>query len=133
MTSLASIIGCITLGGMGAIILAATLKRRTALQDPNDTNAVFLDQLLGLSELSGTGLWDVTIYRQNGNAYSYQLVKGSAADALATAATTFRSAKIETVEITENGPVLLAFQRIPHNPPRPNEGKKVGSAKIRRV
>lgn len=100
------------------------------LDDPNDDRTLHLDQLPGKLALAASGIFRVTIYRQSGNVHTEKIVTGSAQDALATALSTFRRAKIDAVHIGANSETELKISRLYHDHRGRNEGKKVGKAHI---
>lgn len=101
-----------------------------ALEDPNNKNVVYLDQLDQVAALSGVGTWMVTIYRQSGNVHSQKRVTGHAAVAMSAVTSTFRRAKIGEISIKSNSVDRLEIVRLFHNHRGSNEGKKVGGALI---
>ena len=90
---------------------------------------IVLTSLKAGSSLSGSGLFEITVYRQSGHAHSKYLVTG-AATAVAKAVSTFGRARIETVEIIRNTPNELHFAKVRGGSVR---GKGVGSVEIRRL
>jgi hypothetical protein len=110
----------------------AAQSAEQALDDPNDKERVYLDQLPALSLLSGVGAFHVRIFRQSGYLHA-QYDAPSASSALSQAIATFRRAKIETIRISRNAPDELHFNRLFHSHRGSAEGKKVGSVEITRV
>lgn len=102
------------------------------LDDPNDTSRVYLDQIVGLALLAGTGPFRVTIFRQSGNVHAEHLADTASA-AVAMAVSTFRRARIDGVRINRNTSDELHFNRLFYNHRGSSEGKKVGSVEITRA
>lgn len=91
--------------------------------------AITLTSLKAASSLGGSGLFEITVYRQSGYAHSRYLVTGAAA-AVAKAVSTFGRARIETVEIIRNTPNELYFAKVLGGSVR---GKGVGAVEIKRL
>ena len=68
--------------------------------------------------------------RQSGNVHAEHVVTGSAQQALASALSTFRRAKIDAVHVGQNSETELRIARLYHDHRGSNEGKKVGKAVI---
>jgi len=98
--------------------------------DPSDDRTLYLNQLPGKLALAAFGVFRVTIYRQSGNVHAEKIITGSAQDALATALSTFRRAKINAVHVGANSETELRIGRLYHDHRGRNEGKKVGNAHI---
>jgi hypothetical protein len=100
------------------------------LDDPADDRTVYLDRLRPILKLAPFGVYRITILRQSGNVHAEHLVTGSAQQALASALSTFRRAKIDAVHVGENSESELRIARLYHDHRGSNEGKKVGKAVI---
>jgi len=110
----------------------ATQSSIEALDDPNDTSRVYLDQLPHLAMLADTGVYRILILRQSGNIHAEYEAAG-ASEAIAKAVSTFRRAQIDAIRISRNSPNELHFNRLIYNHRGSAEGKKVGSVQITRV
>lgn len=102
------------------------------LDDPNDRDAIYLEQLPAVALLSGTGRFAIRVLRQSGNLHAKHEA-ASAAEAIDAAMTTFRRAKIEAVHISQNSEAVLRFARMFHSHRGSAEGKKVGAVEIVRI
>jgi len=116
--------------GMLLVSWSAMSQSHRRLDDPNDNRTLYLDQLPGKLALAAFGIFRVTIYRQSGNVHAEKIVTGSAQDALATALSTFRRAKIDAVHVGANSETELRIGRLYHDHRGRNEGKKVGKVHI---
>lgn len=123
---LALIVIMITVGAIAAS------SAEQALDDPNDTSRVYLDQVAGLVLLAGAGPFRVTVFRQSGNVHAEYLAQ-TASDAVGQAVSTFRRARIDAVRISRNTSDELHFNRLFYSHRGSSEGKKVASVEIRRV
>lgn len=115
-----------------AIGAFAASNAEQALDDPNDTSRVFLDQIVGLALLAGAGPFRVRIFRQSGNVHAEHMVETASA-AIAQAISTFRRAGIDAVRISRNTSEELHFNRLFYSRRGSSEGKKVGSVEISRA
>lgn len=114
---------------IGAI---AAANAEQALDDPNDTSRVFLDQVTELALLSGAGPFRVSIFRQSGNVHA-EHIADTAAGAVAQAISTFRRAGIDAVRISRNTSGELHFNRLFYSHRGSSEGKNVCSVEISRI
>ena len=116
---------------MVAVAIAST-EAEKALDNPDDSSRVFLDQLPSLSMLSGAGPFRISIFRQSGYLHAEYVATG-ASQALTQAMSTFRRAKIEAIRISSNGPDRLAFNRLFYNHRGSSEGKRISSVEIVKI
>lgn len=117
---------------VGLILVSwwAMSESHNRLNDPNDDRTVHLDRLRDILKLAPFGVYRVTILRQSGNVHAESVVTGSAQQALASALTTLRRAKIDAVHVGANSETELRVGRLYHDHRGSNEGKKVGKAVI---
>jgi hypothetical protein len=129
----AEVVGYVLLGGLLLVSLWVISASQAKLEEPQDTNVVYLDQLPTIAKLNGQARWFVRIYRQSGNINSESEVTGDAGAALRVAMSTFRRARIDAIGVPENGENRLRFGRLYRSHRGSSEGKKVGSAEIIRI
>ena len=103
-----------------------------ALDDPSNTEVIYLDQVQYIAQLTGHGEFHVGLIRQSGNPHSAKMAY-SAESAIKAALATFRRAQIDAVKVTVNTPSTLEFWRTFHSHRGRAEGKKVGGVRIQRV
>jgi hypothetical protein len=115
---------------LGSIWAASNSQK--ALDDPNNTERVHLEELPPLVQLGEEGPYGLVILRQSGNVHS-EYRAPTAAAAVAQAMTTFRRAKIDAISITRNTADELHFSRLFYSHRGRAEGKKVGKVVIVRL
>ena len=67
----AEIIGWILLAGLLVASFIALLNQQQKLDDPNNTEVVYLDQLIEICAMRGLGRFRLRIVRQSGNCLLY--------------------------------------------------------------
>ena len=115
------------------ITFAVSSSREKQLDDPNDDSVVYLDKLEEVSTLQENGKYLVRILRQSGNLQKDDQIFDSPNQAIKTAASTLKRAKIDYVLISKNTDVEFFFRRTYHHHSGSAEGKKVGSVEIYKV
>lgn len=104
-----------------------------ALDDPKNNSVVSLNDLHDVIDLPRDGQFIVSIYRQSGNLQQDEKIYTTSQAALRSAVSTFARAKIDVVIVDRNDDSQFAFRRAFHSHRGRAEGKKVGSAVIRKV
>ena len=127
------IIPWILMGFLVIAVFVVMVNQEQKLEDPNNTEVVYLHQLRDVYLAEGPGTFCLRIFRQSGNLQQEERVFGSIDGAIKAAVATFKRAKIEYVVITENSEDGFNFRRPFHDHRGQNEGKKVGSVEIFRV
>lgn len=119
---------------VAAILVIATAvamsNQQKKLEDPNNTEVVYLDEVIKVSKLLGLGQWRLSIYRQSGNLQKNDQYFATAPEAIKKAVSTFKRAKIDYVVIDSNTTSELKFRRPYHSHRGKAEGKKVGRVEI---
>lgn len=115
------------------VSLVVLVLQQQKLDDPNNTEVVYLDQLSGLCNLTKPGKYMLRTLRQSGNLQKDDQIYNSLESALKAGISTFKRAKIEYVVISKNTESIFGFRRPYHNHRGTKEGKKVGSIEIHRV
>ncbi len=128
-----AIIGVLLMGALVIGVFVVMLNQQQKLDDPNNTEVVYLDQLAQVCSLSEPGNFRVRIFRQSGNLQKDDQFFTSVGDAIKTATSTFKRAKIDYVVITTNEEANFSFRRPYHDHRGVKEGKKVGKVEIRRM
>ncbi|WP_404366780.1 hypothetical protein [Marinobacter sp.] len=128
-----AIIGFLLMGALVIGVFVVMLNQQQKLDDPNNTEVVYLDQLPQVCGLAEPGKFRVKIFRQSGNLQKDDQFFTSVGDAIKTATSTFKRAKIDYVVITTNEEANFSFRRPYHDHRGVKEGKKVGKAEIRRM
>jgi hypothetical protein len=122
---------------VAAILVIATAvamsNQQKKLEDPNNTEVVYLDQLPSVSKLLGVGSFRLQLFRQSGNPQQKDQYFKTGPEAVRAATSTFRRAKIDYVVISSNNTDEFCFRRPYHDHRGTKEGKKVGRAEIKRV
>lgn len=132
----AEVIGWILLAGLLVASLIAMSNQQKKLDDPNNTEVVYLDQLIEICAMRGLGNFRLRILRQSGNPQKddqYFDNADNADKAIKAAVTTFKRAKIDYVVITANEATHFNFRRPYRHHGGKAEGKKVGSVEITRM
>ena len=129
----AEVIGLVLLAGLLIASLVALLNQEQKLDDPDNTEVVYLDQLIELCAMRGMGNFRLRILRQSGNPQKEDQYFENADRAIKAAVTTFKRAKIDYVVITANEAPHFNFRRPYHHHGGKAEGKKVGSVEITRM
>ncbi|MFE8073462.1 hypothetical protein QQM79_20590 [Marinobacteraceae bacterium S3BR75-40.1] len=127
------VIGLLILGGLLVASFIAMLNQQQKLDDPNNTEVVYLDQLLDICAMRGLGNFRLRIFRQSGNLQKNDQYFDNADKAIKAAITTFKRAKIDYVVITANEAPHFNFRRPYHHHGGKAEGKKVGSVEITKM
>lgn len=113
--------------------LIASAHRQKKLEDPSNTDVIYLDQLTSVSKLLGVGSFRLSIYRQSGNPQQKDQYFKTGPEAIHAAVSTFKRAKIEYAVVLSNSESELCFRRPDHSHGGKQEGKKVGRAEIHRM
>ena len=129
----ADAIGYVLLGVFILGSFVALLIQQKKLDDPNNDEVVYLDQLLALSKLSGKGFFILRTLRQSGNLQKEDREFTDFREAIAAGISTFKRAKIEYVMISKNDGNSFVVRRPYWNHRGRSEGKKVGSFEVYRV
>lgn len=128
-----AIIGFLLMGALVIGVFVVMLNQQQKLDDPNNTEVVYLDQLPQVCGLTEPGNFRVRIFRQSGNLQKDDQFFTSVGDAIKVATSTFKRAKIDYVVITTNEEANFSFRRPYHDHRGVKEGKKVGKVEIRRM
>ncbi|MFL1452887.1 hypothetical protein ACJO5Y_00400 [Marinobacter sp. GN3S48] len=128
-----AIIGVLLMGALVIGVFVVMLNQQQKLDDPNNTEVVYLDQLTQVCSLAEPGNFRVRIFRQSGNLQKDDQFFTSVGDAIKAATSTFKRAKIDHVVITTNEETNFSFRRPYHDHRGVKEGKKVGKVEIRRM
>lgn len=115
---------------VGVVINANNRKK---LDDPTNNEVVYLDQLYSIHSLTDTDQYVLSVFRQSGNLQQDQKVFSSGNEAIKSAISTLKRAKIEYVIVSHNDAQQFSFRRPFHDHRGRNEGKKVGSVTISKV
>ncbi len=129
----AEVIGLVLLAGLLVASFIAILSQQQKLDDPNNTEIVYLDQLLDMCAMRGLGNFRLRILRQSGNPQKNDQYFDNADKAIKAAVSTFKRAKIDYVVITANEAPHFNFRRPYHHHGGKAEGKKAGSVEITRM
>tara|TARA_R110001583_G_C5328084_1_gene378014 strand:+ start:27 stop:428 length:402 start_codon:yes stop_codon:yes gene_type:complete len=129
----AEVLGLVLLAGLLIAGVIAMLNQEQKLDDPDNTEVVYLDQLIEVCAMRGMGNFRLRILRQSGNPRKDNQYFENADRAIKAAITTFKRAKIVYVVITANEAPHFNFRRPFHHHGGKAEGKKVGSVEITRV
>ncbi len=129
----AEVIGLVLLAGVLIASFIAMLNQEQKLDNPDNTEVVYLDQLIGLCAMRGMGNFRLRVLRQSGNSQKNDQYFDNADKAIKAAVTTFKRAKIDYVVITANEAPHFSFRRPYHHHGGKAEGKKVGSVEITRM
>ena len=123
---------------LGLVTFIALSKTDRKLNDPNDSEIIFTDQILEQANLRPAKQYTIHIYRQSGNPQQPdRIVEAEGgfdvppAEAIKLALTTLRRAKIDHVSLLENTETTLHVQRPLHQHGGKQEGKKVRGAIIK--
>ena len=127
------IVGYVLLGILIVASFIALLAQQEKLDDPDNTEVVYLDQLSGLSQLPENGVFLLRTLRQSGNLQKDDKEFTSSAKAIAAGVSTFKRAKIEYAVISKNDEHSFEVRRPYWNHRGKSEGKKVGSFAIYRT
>jgi hypothetical protein len=128
-----TLIACLLIGLLVLICVIGISRAHAQLEDPNNKDVVYLNELPIVSKLNGYGCYLIRIYRQSGNTYAEHQTSCDAKAAINLALATFRRAKIEGICVLTNTESRLEFRRLYHDHRGRAEGKKVGGAKIERI
>ncbi|MCR9189758.1 MAG: hypothetical protein NXH96_13295 [Alteromonadaceae bacterium] len=129
----AEVIALVVLVGLMVAGFIAMLNHQQKLDDPDNTEVVYLDQLIEICAIRGLGNFRLRILRQSGNPQKDDQYFDNADKAIKAAVTTFKRAKIDYVVITANEAPHFNFRRPYHHHGGKAEGKKVGSVEITRM
>jgi hypothetical protein len=113
--------------------LVAASNQQKKLEDPKNTEVVYLEQISSVAQLSGPGMFRLRTYRQSGNLQKDDAVFNSAAEAIKAGVSSFKRSKISYVVIRTNTSNMLSFSRPYHCHRGRQEGKKMGAIEIVRV
>ncbi len=116
-----------------AVVWAVLVGSQRRHQDPEDQTVLDLDQIAGVSNLTGPGPFGVFVFRQSGNPHQDPKVYETADAAIAAAVSTFRRSQIPFARIRQNTEAVLEFVRPYHDARGRKEGKKVGWIVIERL
>ena len=111
----------------------AASNQQKKLEDPENTEVVYLEQISSAAQLSGPGRFRLRTYRQSGNLQKDDAVFNSAAEAIKAGVSSFKRSKIPYVVIRTNTTNMLSFSRPYHCHRGRQEGKKMGAIEIVRV
>lgn len=126
-------IGYALLGLIVLLMVGAYQSAGKRLDDPNDQSVLHLEQVPAVANLTGSGVYHLTIWRQSGNVHQSWTITGTAAQAVSQMLSTFRRARIPAVAIKTNTESELDVWRLFHNHRGRAEGKRVGGATIQKV
>ena len=127
------VIGVLLMGALVIGVFVVMLNQQQKLDDPNNTEVVYLSQLPQVCGLAEPGNFRVRIFRQSGNLQKDDQFFTSVEDAIKAATSKFKRAKIDYVVITTNEEANFSFRRPYHDHRGVKEGKKVGKVEIRRM
>lgn len=127
------IVGFLLMGALVVGMFVVMLNQQRKLDDPDNTEVVYLDQLPQVCDLKDPGNFRVRIFRQSGNLQKDDQFFTSVGASIKAATATFKRAKIDYVVITTNEESNFSFRRPYHDHRGVKEGKKVGKVEIRRM
>lgn len=110
--------------------LIVMYNQQKKLDDPKNTEVVYIEQIPSVSQLSGSGRFRLRTYRQSGNLQKDDLIFNNAAEAIKAAVSSFKRSKIPYVVIRANTTNMLSFSRPYHCHRGRQEGKKMGAIEI---
>jgi len=115
------------------IVVGSIHLQSKKVDDPENKDFLYTEQLKDAALLSDNYLYDVAIWRQSGEIYKIGSAGVSRNDAIKEVLQTFKRANIDTITIRKNTTEEIEVYRLFHNGRGRQEGKRVGGASIKKV
>jgi hypothetical protein len=115
-----------------AIVIVVILKGEKQLADPSNQETIFVQNMNEVCTIS-VGPVEAVLIRQSGNQYRHLGEFQSASVALEEIKKSFSRAKIDSLHVLENSENTFSVTRLHHSHRGQSEGKKLGSATLKRL